>query len=82
MESPRAALLRELMEELRWRPRRVAALPVLRHAYADFAVVLHPFLCEGPSAPRTALAWGWFTKGQLARLPMPEASRGLLELIP
>ncbi len=48
----------------------------------DFAVALHPFLCAGPAAPRTALAWGWFTRAELARLPMPEANRGLLGQIP
>jgi len=82
LEAPRAALVRELLEELSWRPRRVTELPVLRHAYPDFAVTLHPFLCEGPDAPRTALSWGWFTRAELARLAMPEASRGLLEQIP
>lgn len=82
MESPRAALLRELLEELGWRPRRVTPLPVLRHAYPDFAVALHPFLCQGPAAPHTTLSWGWFTRAEMARLAMPEASRGLLEQIP
>jgi 8-oxo-dGTP diphosphatase len=77
-ESPRAALLRELREELRWRPDRARALPALGHAYPDFTVLLHPFLCAGTEPPRTALAWGWFTRGQLARLAMPEASRRLL----
>ena len=78
LESARAALLRELREELGWRPARVAALPALEHDYPDFSVVLHPFLCHGPAAPRTALAWGWFTRAELVRLPMPEASKGLL----
>ena len=81
-ETPRAALLRELVEEIGWRPDRVAALAVLRHAYPDHSVALHPFLCEGPGEPRTALAWGWFTRAELARLPMPEANRGLLAQIP
>jgi 8-oxo-dGTP diphosphatase len=81
-ETPREALERELLEELRWRPGTAASRPALAHAYADFSVILHPFLCEGAEAPRCALAWGWFTRAELARLPMPEASRGLLELIP
>jgi 8-oxo-dGTP diphosphatase len=81
-EAPRAALLRELLEELDWRPRRVTELPALRHVYPDFAVALHPFLCEGPAAPRTTLSWGWFTRTEMARLAMPEASRELLEQIP
>jgi len=81
-ESPRAALLRELREELDWRPGRAEALPALAHDYPDLSVTLHPFLCQGPAGPRTALAWGWFTRAELARLPMPEASRGLLRWIP
>lgn len=81
-ETPRAALLRELLEELRWRPARARALPPLSHGYPDFSVTLHPFLCRGNAAPRTALAWGWFTRAELALLPMPEANGGLLELFP
>ena len=81
LESPEAALLRELAEEIGWRPRRTEAMPVLRHDYPGFSVALHPFLCEGAAAPRTALAWGWFTRAELARLPMPAANGALLELI-
>jgi 8-oxo-dGTP diphosphatase len=81
-EAPREALLRELREETGWRPGQAVALPVLAHAYPDRRVELHPFLCTGPDAPRTALAWGWFGRDQLARLPMPEANVGLLQWIP
>ncbi|MDR3670802.1 MAG: NUDIX domain-containing protein [Holophaga sp.] len=81
-ETPRAALLRELLEELRWRPDRAEPLPPQEHAYPDFAVILHPFRCTGAEPPRTGLAWGWFARSQLDRLPMPEASRRLLGWIP
>jgi 8-oxo-dGTP diphosphatase len=81
-ETPRAALERELLEELRWAPGQATALPALAHAYADRSVRLHPFLCTGTAAPRTGLAWGWFTRSELARLPMPEANGGLLRWIP
>ena len=77
-EAPAAALVRELGEELRWRPGRLEPLTLLRHDYPGFSVVLHPFRCEGPCAPRTGLAWGWFTPAGLAGLPMPEANRGLV----
>jgi len=92
-ETPRAALLRELAEEVAWRPDRLEPLPVLRHAYPDLVVELHPFRCRrdpgslgnlnGPdrSGPRTALAWGWFTLPELLRLPMPAASQILLNKI-
>jgi 8-oxo-dGTP diphosphatase len=77
-ETPGAALVRELEEELGWRPERAEPLPALRHRYPEFAVALHPFLCAGPFLPRTPLAWGWFTRAGLAALSMPEASLELL----
>jgi len=83
LEAPEQALLRELREEVGWVPERTRALPVLRHAYPGQVVQLHPFLCHGASdleGPRTALAWGWFTTAQLARLPMPAANLGLLRM--
>ena len=87
-ETPRAALLRELAEEVAWRPDRLEALPALRHAYPDLVVELHPFRCPGDPdrsgpgpVPGAGLAWGWFTLPELLRLPMPAASRILLEKI-
>jgi len=78
-ESPAQALVRELREETAWAPARMEPLAPVRHAYAEGPdVELHPFLCEGPGAPRTALAWGWFRPAELAALPMPAANRALL----
>ena len=42
---------------------------------------LLPFLCEGQPTCHTALAWGWFSPGELALLAMPEANRALLALL-
>ena len=81
-ESPVQALLRELIEEVGHRPARCTALAPLRHCYPDRAVTLHPFLCEGGDQPRTGLAWGWFTRPQLERLPMPAANPFLLPGMP
>ncbi len=78
-ESPEEGLLRELQEELGWSPTSVSALPPLDHAYEDFSVRLHPFLCLGEGHPEPAGAWGWFTLVELYRLPLPEATRLLLE---
>jgi mutator protein MutT len=77
-EGPEAALRRELAEEIAWEPTRVAALPVIEHAYPERRVRLHPFLCEGDAQPRTGLAWGWFTPDEITRLPVPEANAPLL----
>lgn len=85
-EPAEAALFRELLEEVRWTPPRAAALEPLAYAYAHGAVVLHAFLCEVPPARppalATPLAWGWFTREELGRLPMPAANGGLLRGIP
>ena len=77
-EAPRDAVLRELREELRWAPGEVRAMPVLEHAYEDFTVRLHPFLCEGAGSLVPVDAWGWFTLAQARRLPMPDATCRLL----
>jgi 8-oxo-dGTP diphosphatase len=77
-ESPRAALERELREELGWRAEQVEALPTVVHGYADFEVVLHPFRCAGADAPRTSLAWGWFLPAEAGKLQVPEGTRRLL----
>jgi 8-oxo-dGTP diphosphatase len=85
-EEPRAALLRELREEVGWVPDRAVPLEVVEHGYPFGTVVLHPFLCDAPPEPRPALAtdlaWGWFTPAELARLAMPEANQALAVRIP
>jgi 8-oxo-dGTP diphosphatase len=78
-EEPLDALRRELWEELRWTASSASPLPVLTHRYQDFAVSLQPFRCTGEQSPNTELAWGWFRLEESLRLPMPEATRELLE---
>jgi mutator protein MutT len=80
-ESPEEALRRELVEELAWEAGPLRALAPITHAYPDFTVTLHPFLAEGPELPRTALAWGWFSAAEAARLRVPEANAPLLDLL-
>ena len=80
-EAAEAALRRELEEELAWVPGDLRALDPLTHAYPDRIVDLHPFLVEGPALPRTALAWGWFTAVEAARLKVPEANAPLMALL-
>ncbi len=77
-ESPSEALVRELQEELAWRPATWRVLPSLDHAYTDLTVRLWPFRCEGPGALHTTLAWGWFLPSEWPHLPMPEATLRLL----
>ena len=78
LETPLDGLLRELREELGWRPEDAVPWAPVRHTYPGRAVVLHPFLCTGPEMPRTPLAWGWFTPRALAALPVPEANVTLI----
>lgn len=80
-ETPEAALLRELREELEWAPERAVALGAVEHDYGGFKVELHLFLCEGPPLLHAQLAWGWFATGEMARLPMPAANLRLLSLL-
>lgn len=78
METPEAALLRELAEEVAWRPEVWRPLPVLEAG----ELRLHPYLCLGPGRPSTALAWGWFSRREAARLRLPEPNHRLLQGLP
>lgn len=81
-ETPREAVVRELEEEIGWRPEAAEALGRIDHDYPWGRAELHLFLCGGAPRPRTELAWGWFTARELLRLAMPEANlrlAGILE---
>lgn len=77
-EGPVAALLRELAEEVAWCPANWRPLPVLEAG----ELRLHPYLCLGDGHPSTALAWGWFTRSEALRLPLPEPNHRLLQSLP
>lgn len=80
-ESPRHAALRELREELGVEAMVLAMLEPVRHAYDDFDVVLHPFLCRIIAGEPAALASQevrWTTLDALSELAMPAANATLL----
>lgn len=75
-ESPEAALRRELLEET-----GLVAVAFQPVTPVDGAVLLHPFLVEAAGDPATALAWGWFTPEEMARLPVPPANASLIRML-
>lgn len=82
-ETPEAALVRELEEELGVRTHGSCLAPVgwASHAYPDKHVVLLAFACRkwlGAPAGREGQALRWAKLTELWRLPMPEADRPLL----
>ncbi|MDR3684422.1 MAG: NUDIX domain-containing protein [Geothrix sp.] len=76
-ETPLQALRRELREETGLDLRTARPCAVLAGTPS-----LHPFLVEADGAPRTDLAWGWFTVGEMHRLPVPPRNRALIEGLP
>ncbi len=85
-ESPRFALRREIAEELGLTIDERAVAPA---GFADEAgdesrptIVLILYDCrewEGEPQSREGQAWGWFTPGEAAALPLPRIDRALLE---
>lgn len=75
-ETPEAAMVRELEEEVQVRARALRPLPGM-----DGVVRLHPFLIEAEGDPRTGLAWGWFTPEEMHRLAIPPANVPLVALL-
>jgi 8-oxo-dGTP pyrophosphatase MutT (NUDIX family) len=72
-ETPEAALIRELREEVGLVPRNPRPWPILVGA-----VRLHPFLVGVDEAPCSHLAWGWFTAEELLCLPIPPMNVALI----
>ena len=72
-ETPEAALIRELREEVGLVPRNPRPWPILIGV-----VRLHSFLVEADEAPHTQLAWGWFTAEEMLRLPIPPMNVALI----
>ncbi|GLH71890.1 hypothetical protein GETHLI_03920 [Geothrix limicola] len=72
-ETPESALMRELREELGVSLHFAEPMPTL-----EGAVRLHPFLVRSDVAPRTDLAWGWFTAADMLHLPVPPLNLPLI----
>lgn len=72
-ETPLQALVREWREETGTELEAAEPWPAI-----EGTVRLCPFLVTVAGAPRTALAWGWFTVEELRFLAVPPANRPLI----
>lgn len=85
-ESPEAALIRELQEELgidTWAS-CLAPLSFASHAYDDFHLLMPVFACrrwQGVPQPREHQALKWVAARDLSRYPMPPADLPLLPVL-
>lgn len=85
-ETPEAALIRELHEELgidTWAS-CLAPLTFASHAYPGFHLLMPLFACrkwQGIPQPREGQHLAWAAKGELTRFEMPPADRPLIPVL-
>lgn len=85
-ETPEAALVRELQEELgieTWNS-CLAPLTFASHAYADFHLLMPLFVCrkwQGLPHPKEGQAMAWVAPGRLRDYPMPHADVPLIPIL-
>ena len=85
-ETPEAALIRELREELgidTWES-CLAPLSFASHSYDDFHLLMPLFACrkwQGTPQPHEHSALRWVRPRDLAEYPMPPADRPLLPVL-
>ena len=85
-ETPEAALMRELDEELGVRVTAEALTPVtfVSHAYADFHLLMLLYLCrdwQGTPVGQQGQPLRWEAAGALDALPMPPADVPLVAVL-
>ena len=85
-ETPEAALIRELREELGIETQAscLAPLTFASHGYDDFHLLMPLFACRrwsGQVIPREGQALAWVRARDLASYPMPPADRPLLPIL-
>jgi len=82
-ETPEAALMRELKEELSIDVTAACLAPLsfASHAYADFHLLMPLYVCrkwDGQIAPREGQKTQWLRPRDLFDLPMPPADKPLI----
>ncbi len=85
-ESPEAAVIRELKEELGVDTRSscLAAIACASHAYEDFHLLMPLFACrtwQGEPQPREGQELAWVRPARLADYPMPPADEPLVAIL-
>jgi 8-oxo-dGTP diphosphatase len=85
-ETPEAALIRELREELsiEIQPRCLAPFTFASHAYDDFHLLMPLYLCRrwiGEVKPREGQQVAWVRAVRLADYPMPPADEPLRTML-
>ena len=85
-ETPEAALIRELREELgidTWQS-CLAPLTFASHSYADFHLLMPVFACrkwDGTAQGREGQALAWVAANRLRDFPMPPADLPLIAVL-
>jgi len=80
-ETPLQTILRELQEELGWKPEKAVPIATVIHQEVDTERVFHLFRCDGAITFSTQLAWGWFTHSEILALPIPPSNTLLLPFL-
>jgi len=85
-ETPEAALIRELREELGIDVSAACLAPFAfaSHAYESFHLLMPLYLCrrwQGTPVPREGQALAWVRPQKLAEYPMPPADRPLVAML-
>jgi 8-oxo-dGTP diphosphatase len=85
-ETPEAALIRELKEELAIDVSSACLAPFTfaSHDYEDFHLLMPLYVCRrwrGRPAPREGQAVKWLAPAKLADLPMPPADKPLVAML-
>jgi 8-oxo-dGTP diphosphatase len=85
-ETPEAALVRELHEELgiEVAEKNLAPFVFASHPYETFHLLMPVFLCrrwKGTPKPREGQALAWVEAARLAEYPMPPADRPLIPML-
>ncbi|MBF0154377.1 MAG: (deoxy)nucleoside triphosphate pyrophosphohydrolase [Magnetococcales bacterium] len=81
-ESPEAALVREIHEEVGLTVVAPEPWTFVSHPYDDFHLLMPVFLCRrwsGEPQPLDVADWGWFRVEEMLNLPFPPADWPLVE---